>query len=183
MARTQEAAQFGAPQSNNPQSHETKIGLLRASKVVVVFVYIVVMVNLVLLALGFCLQLFGASTDAEFTRWVYRAVERIMQPFRGMFPSRALSDQSVFDASLLFAMVVYAIVGIGLHALISWLTEKIVTLRRREQVAQRRVRPGGPISSPVGPPEAPVGVAQPAHLPDPSYPPDQSYPSDPRARF
>jgi uncharacterized protein YggT (Ycf19 family) len=168
VASTQAAAQLGAPPSTNPQSDETKIGLLRVSKAVVVFVYLFVLVNLVLLSLGFVLQLFGASTDAEFTQWVYRAVERIMQPFRGMFPSRTLSDESVLDVSLLFAMIVYAVVGIGLHALINWLTDKIVTLRRRAQATQRRGRPGGPISSPLGPPGAPA---------------DPTAPADPRARY
>jgi hypothetical protein len=39
---------------------------------------------------------------------VYRNVERIMEPFRGMFPTHALNDRSVVDFSLLFAMIVYA---------------------------------------------------------------------------
>ena len=55
------------------------------------------LINLVLLTLGFFLRLFGASTDAEFTRWVYRNVDRIMEPFRGIFPSHAVSDVSVLD--------------------------------------------------------------------------------------
>jgi uncharacterized protein YggT (Ycf19 family) len=109
---------------------EAKLWLLRVAKALVVFVYAVVIVNLVLLTLGFFLQLFGASTDAEFTRWVYRNVERIMEPFRGMFPSQAVSDQSVLDVSLLFAMIVYSLVGIAVHALVTWLTGRIVALRR-----------------------------------------------------
>jgi uncharacterized protein YggT (Ycf19 family) len=114
---------------------ERQLWLLRVAKAVVVLVYAFVLINLVLLTLGFFLRLFGASTDAEFTRWVYRNVERIMEPFRGMFPSKALSDQSVLDVSLLFAMIVYSIVGIALHALVEWLTGKIVSLRERERMA------------------------------------------------
>ena len=113
-----------------PTDHTPQLWLLRAAKAVVVLVYVFVLIDLVLLALGFFLRLFGASTDAEFTRWVYRNVDRIMEPFRGMFPARAVSDVSVLDVSLLFAMIVYAIIGIALHALVEWLTGKIVARRR-----------------------------------------------------
>jgi uncharacterized protein YggT (Ycf19 family) len=63
--------------------NDTQLWILRLAKVVVVFVYAVVTLNLVLLALGFVLRLFGASTSAAFTEWVYRTVARIMEPFRG----------------------------------------------------------------------------------------------------
>jgi uncharacterized protein YggT (Ycf19 family) len=146
------------PSTTAPANAEgdTKLWLLQAAKVLVVFVYAVVLVNLVLLLLGFFLQLFGASTDAEFTRWVYRNVERIMQPFRGMFPSQAISDQSVLDVSLLFAMILYSLVGIGVHALVTWLTNRIVALRRLRQVPLASVRQlGGPTPPPVAPPNQP----------------------------
>ncbi len=120
--------------------HGTQLWLLRAAKAVVVLVYVFVLIDLVLLTLGFFLRLFGASTDAEFTRWVYRNVDRIMEPFRGMFPSHAVSDVSVLDTSLLFAMVVYTILGIAVHALVEWLTSKIVNLRERDRIAARERR-------------------------------------------
>jgi uncharacterized protein YggT (Ycf19 family) len=109
------------------------LGILRVARVLVAFVYVVVTACLVVLFLGFVLQLFGASTDAEFTRWVYRNVERIMEPFRGMFPSPTLSDRSVLDVSLLFAMIVYALAALGLHALVSWLAGRIAAANRPRQ--------------------------------------------------
>lgn len=121
--------------ATEPTGHEPQLWLLRVAKGVVVLVYAFVLIDLVLLTLGFFLRLFGASTDAEFTRWVYRNVDRIMEPFRGMFPSQALSEQSVLDVSLLFAMIVYSIVGIALHALVEWLTGKVGALRHRQQIA------------------------------------------------
>lgn len=127
----------GSPPAE-PASPDAKVWLVQVAKVVVVFIYVVVIVNLVLLTLGFVLELFGASTDAEFTRWVYRNVERVMDPFRGMFPSHAVTDQSVLDVSLLFAMIVYAIAGIALHTLVAWLTGKLSALRRQQQATLRR---------------------------------------------
>jgi uncharacterized protein YggT (Ycf19 family) len=122
----------GSPPAE-PATPDAKVWIVRAAKAVVVFIYAVVIVNLVLLTLGFALELFGASTDAAFTRWVYRNVERVMDPFRGMFPSHAVTDQSVLDVSLLFAMIVYAIAGIALHTLVAWLTGKLSTLRHQQQ--------------------------------------------------
>jgi uncharacterized protein YggT (Ycf19 family) len=149
--------------ATEPTGHDTRIWLLRAAKAVVVLIYAFVLIDLVLLTLGFFLRLFGASTDAEFTRWVYRNVDRIMEPFRGMFPSHAVSDVSVVDVSLLFAMIVYAIAGIALHALVEWMTGRIVGLRHRQQMASLQRQHAA----------APVG-------PQPDVPPVASYPLPPR---
>lgn len=138
-----------------PAGQNATLWLLRAAKAVIVFVYAVVLIDLVMLTLGFFLRLFGASTDAEFTRWVDRGVERIMEPFRGMFPSQQLSDQSVLDVSLLFAMIVYAIAAIAFHALVVWLTGKIVTLRRRRQIAETAISAAGPPDIPPRPAPGP----------------------------
>jgi uncharacterized protein YggT (Ycf19 family) len=139
--------------------NDTQLWILRLAKVVVVFVYAVVTLNLVLLALGFVLRLFGASTSAAFTEWVYRTVARIMEPFRGMFPSQEVGDRSIVDFSLLFAMIVYALLAMALHALVSWLAAKVVQVTRDQQRAQALAawdvdapggpRPGGP--APVAP--------------------------------
>jgi uncharacterized protein YggT (Ycf19 family) len=127
---------------------DTHLWILRLAKGIVAFVYAVVTLCLVLLALGFALQLFGASTSADFTEWVYRSVDRIMEPFRGMFPSRELSEGSIVDFSLLFAMIVYSIVAIALHALVSWLAVRVVAVRRDRQRAQHAAlaqpSPAGP---------------------------------------
>jgi uncharacterized protein YggT (Ycf19 family) len=131
---------------DRPAPPEGDTGLawvLRLARVIVLFVYVVVAANLVILTLGFVLRLAGASTDAEFTRWVYRNVDRIMEPFRGMFPPQPLNDRSVFDASLLFAMIIYGIAAIALHALVSWLARHIVAINRRND-AYRQVPPRRP---------------------------------------
>jgi uncharacterized protein YggT (Ycf19 family) len=148
--------------------HEPQLWLLRAAKAVVVLVYAIVLINLVLLTLGFFLRLFGASTDAEFTRWVYRNVDRIMEPFRGIFPSHAVSDVSVLDVSLLFAMVVYAIVAIAVHALVAWLTGKIVALRERERIAELQRQRAA--VAPAYQPEVPRTPGYPGSEPAAGYP-------------
>lgn len=136
--------------------NDTHLWILRLAKGVVVFVYAVVTLCLVLLALGFVLQLFGASTTADFTEWVYRSVDRIMEPFRGMFPSRELGEGSIVDFSLLFAMIVYSIVAIALHALVSWLADRVMRVRRDQQRAQQAAHAQpSPVAPEAAYPEAP----------------------------
>jgi len=158
------------PSPEPPMEKPTHLWLLRAMKGLVVFIYAVVLIDLVMLLLGFFLRLFGASTDAEFTRWVYRSVDRIMEPFRGMFPTVEGDGQSVLDVSLLFAAIVYTIAAIALNYLVVWLTDKIIALRRREQTAAYQ-RPPSPA---VYPPMARVPATPTPGAPAPGYPPDGS---------
>ena len=93
-------------------------------------VYAFVIVALVMLLLGFFLLLLGANPDAPFAEWLYRGLRRVMAPFRGLFEPVQLDGRSVLDVSILFAMIVYGIVALALHALIEWLTARILTMRR-----------------------------------------------------
>ena len=136
---------------------DTHLGILRIGRAIVAFIYAVVTVCLVLLTLAFFLQLFGANPAADFTEWVYRSVRRIMEPFRGMFPSEQLGERSVLNFSLLFAMIVYAILALALHALVSWLTASVVKARQEERRARALAPPVGEARSQAPPWEADRG--------------------------
>ncbi len=73
------------------------------------------------------LLLLGANPNADFTEWIYRALARVMAPFRGMFEPVPLDGRSVLDTSVLFAMVVYGIVGLLLNSLINWLRVQLIS--------------------------------------------------------
>jgi uncharacterized protein YggT (Ycf19 family) len=105
------------------------IVVARIARALTYLVYAFVIVALIILLLGFFLQLFGANPDAPFAEWLYRGLRRVMAPFRGLFEPVALDGRSVLDISILFAMLVYAIVGLALHAFIEWLTGLIVAMR------------------------------------------------------
>ena len=105
------------------------IGVARVARVLTYLVYAYVMVALILLLLGFFLLLFGANPDAPFAEWLYRGLRRVMAPFRGLFEPIPLDGRSVLDVSILFAMIVYAIVALALQALIEWLTARILAMR------------------------------------------------------
>ncbi len=113
----------------------TEIGVARVARAVTYLVYAFVIVAMVILVLGFFLLLFGANPDAPFAAWVYRSLDRVMAPFRGIFKPVPINGNSVLDTSVLFAMIVYAIVGLALNALIDWLTATIGRLRAQEWAA------------------------------------------------
>lgn len=113
-------------------------------------VYGYVVVTEVILGLGFTLLLFGANPEPSFVQWVYRSLDRAMEPFRGIFTPIDLGTtgnqvESVLDTSVLFAMIVYAIVAFAARALIDWLTLRIARLDHEEREHQRMVasRPAG----------------------------------------
>ncbi len=115
---------------------DASITIVRIARALTYLVYAFVLITLVILVLGFFLLLFGANPDAPFSEWAYRSLDRVMAPFRGIFESVQLNGESVLDTSVLFAMIVYGIVGIALSALIHWLTDKLLVLRRKQALAQ-----------------------------------------------
>jgi hypothetical protein len=116
----------------------TRRVLLWMSRALSYFVYAYLVVVEIILFMGFFLLLFGANPSASFTDWVYRSLDRAMEPFRGIFTPIELGTtagndvQSVFETSVLFAMIVYGIVAIAVHALITWLSNRMYRLEAEE---------------------------------------------------
>ena len=145
-------------------TRDVKLTVGTITKVLLWLVYVWVIVDLVLLFLAFILRLLGANPDAGFTEWVYRSVQRAMSPFRGIFEPIALTDDSVLDTSLLFAMIIYGLVALFLRAGIDWLSTFVA--RHRRQLEQERwaaaqaaatAQAGGRVAVP---PAATAAVAQ-----------------------
>ncbi len=104
----------------------------------------VLLVELVLF-LGFFLLLFGANPSSGFAEWVYRSLANAMEPFRGIFAPIELGTTgndvvAVFETSVLFAMIVYGVVALALHAVIDWLSARIAKIERIEAVEAARAR-------------------------------------------
>ena len=113
----------------------TKMGIEKFGRALVYLVYFWVVLSLVILVMGFFLLLFGANPDASFAEWTYRALDRVMKPFRGLFQPVDLSGNSVLDTSVIFAMIVYSILALALRALIDWLTYRIALVQREAALA------------------------------------------------
>jgi uncharacterized protein YggT (Ycf19 family) len=101
-------------------------------RAIVWFVYAFALFAIVIATLAFVLQLFGADPNNEFAQWVYRSASRVTAPFRGIFPSH-VSGNSVFDVSLLFAIIMYALFALLVNALVDYIDRK-----RNESIRQDR---------------------------------------------
>lgn len=114
-----------APEAPAPPPEPGSVKGLLVAKVLTWLVYAYVVVAVVMLTLYFFLLLFNADPSASFAEWVYRSADRVMEPFRGIFPTKEAGNGSVLDFAVLFAMLVYGIVALLLHSLISWLDYRI----------------------------------------------------------
>jgi uncharacterized protein YggT (Ycf19 family) len=106
---------------------------LRVSKGIVMFVYGFAIACTVILAMAFFLELFNANEGTPFVEWVFRATDRVMQPFRGIFPPVEGQNGSLFDPALLFGIFMYWLLAIGMQALVGWIDRKIAAHRAAEQ--------------------------------------------------
>jgi hypothetical protein len=135
---------------------ETKMGIEKVGRAVVYLVYFWVVLSIAVLVMGFFLLLFGANPDAAFAEWTYRALDRVMKPFRGLFESVDLSGNSVLDTSVLFAMIVYSMLALALRALIDWLTYRIALVQRQAELAASTQPATVTTMPPVSPPYQPT---------------------------
>jgi hypothetical protein len=119
----------------------TRKGFVWMSRLVSYVVYFWIIAAELIMALGFSLLLFGANPSSPFADWAYRNLDRTMKPFRGIFAPIELGQTgndvgAVFDTSVLFAMIVYGVLLILIHALIGWLTHRLYVLERQEHDEQ-----------------------------------------------
>jgi uncharacterized protein YggT (Ycf19 family) len=117
----------GAPTSG-VKERRSAIFAVRIGRGIVYAAYAFAALAIVILTIAFFLRLFAANPSTPFVEWVYRVTDRIMQPFRGIFPPASGQEGSVLDVSLLFAMLMYGLLALVLHALISWLNRKLYML-------------------------------------------------------
>ena len=73
--------------------------------------------------IAFFLELFGANPSSGFAQWIYRSASRVTAPFRGIFPSH-VNGNSVLDVSLLFAIIMYALFALLVHALVDFIERR-----------------------------------------------------------
>lgn len=114
------------------------------AKVVSYFVYFYVLFVEIILTLGFLLLLAGANPSSSFVTWIYRSLDRAMEPFRGIFTpidvglTGGNQVESVFETSVLFAMIIYGILAVVIQALVSWTSGQLNRLDDEDREYQRR---------------------------------------------
>jgi uncharacterized protein YggT (Ycf19 family) len=142
---------------------------IRIARGLVWFLYAWVVVTIVLLFMAFILQLFAANPQAGFVEWVYRSTTRAMAPFRGIFQPVELSERSTLDVSILFAMVVYLFVALGLNAAVEWVSARLHQSERTDREQAQLQAQVAASAAPIGPERivqlaGPAGAAMSARL-------------------
>jgi len=153
---------------------QSKVGwaqqtIMWISRVVTFLIYLYVLFVEIILLLGFLLLLGGANPSSSFVEWVYRSLDRAMKPFRGIFVQIELGVTgndvpSVFDMSVLFAMIMYGILAIVVSTLLSWLNARAARLDREDKEYRRQQIIGQAIAGPQ------PGTPAPTSAPLPSAP-------------
>ncbi len=162
--------------------HPVRRSALWLSRALSLIVYVYVMIVEAILFLGFFLLLLGANPTSSFVEWVYRSMDRAMRPFRGIFEPVELGTNNadvaaVLDTSVLFAMIVYAILAIAIHSLLEWLTSRLARLDRADAEYRRQQLIEQQMAASAVPGYAP-GTAVPGATPPTWNPMAWAYPSD-----
>lgn len=108
------------------EQSDTTVVALKVARGLTYLVYAYVLVAITFLAIGSVLLLFGANKDVGFTQFVYTAGSHFLEPFRGIFPGVQVGDSGYFSTSAVFAIIMYTIFALALHALINYVTLKMV---------------------------------------------------------
>lgn len=82
------------------------------------------------LGLRFILMLFGANSSNGFVSWVYEMSSVLLEPFRGIFPTRVYENAYVVEFSTIFAMLVYAFAALLLVAAVEAVTSPASTKKK-----------------------------------------------------
>ncbi len=144
--------------------------IYRVTRVLTWLIYAFAVVAIAFLATSFFLKLLNANEAAPFVKWVDRATRILMQPFRGIFPAVEAESGSVFDASLLFAMLMYGMLAMGMHALLDWIDRRMAAARTVQSETYARSQTATPREAgvvEVPPARAPMAEARAAPA-DPS---------------
>jgi uncharacterized protein YggT (Ycf19 family) len=76
--------------------------------------------TVLILLTNFLMQFFGANMATGFGTWIVAHSKTVMSPFNGMFPTYHLFGSSVLDASMLAAIIIYALIGSAVTSLFGW---------------------------------------------------------------
>ncbi|MGA9275549.1 MAG: hypothetical protein WBV89_01245, partial [Ilumatobacter sp.] len=79
------ATQVNPNHHEPPDQQQAKRYIALGARFVGYLVYVYVLIVEVFLFFGFILLLFGANSSAGFVSWIYRNLDRAMDPFRGIF--------------------------------------------------------------------------------------------------
>jgi len=92
-------------------------------------IYLVFGIIDAVLLIRLVLKLLGANAHAGFAQFTYGLTDFFLAPFKGLLPT-IVSGQSVLELSLIFAILIYSLIALGLVRLVA------ISLSRSVMVSQ-----------------------------------------------
>jgi hypothetical protein len=105
--------------------HVKAPGYLRVSKVIALALYAWVLFGIIVLGIRVFLLAFSANPSTSFVNFIYTTSATFLEPFRGIFPPKAVSETGYLDVAALFAMIMYGLIGWGFSTLLGYIQSKI----------------------------------------------------------
>lgn len=122
----------------NKKNNDSALVFIKGARVLTYLVYAYAITACGFLATGFFLLLFSANSSTAFVKFVYDTAAIFLAPFRGIFPVKPVGETGYFSSSALFAIIMYMLLALGMHALINYLTMKMVNSQRELDRAERQ---------------------------------------------
>lgn len=107
-------------------------GYLQISKILGYVMYAWVFFGIIVLGLRVFLLAFSANTSTPFVEFIYRTSADYLEPFRGIFPSKSISETGYLDVAAIFAIIIYLLIGWGFSAFIRYIQSRISAFEDQE---------------------------------------------------
>jgi uncharacterized protein YggT (Ycf19 family) len=121
--------------TTEPKNEIVIPGYLRISRVIAYVMYAWVIFGVATLLMRVFLLAFSANATTPFVEFIYTTSADYLEPFRGIFPSKAIGETGYFDVAAVFAIIVYLFIMWGFSSLIKYLQYKIDMSREEQRLA------------------------------------------------
>jgi uncharacterized protein YggT (Ycf19 family) len=118
---------------------------LEIGKVITYAMYAWVIFGVIVLGLQVFLLAFSANPSTPFVNFIYNTAASFLQPFRGIFPPKAVSATGYLDVAALFAMIIYGLIGWGFAGLINYIKTKIAAFKHDAEMDELRQNQTQPV--------------------------------------
>lgn len=142
---------------------------LRITRLLVWLVYSLVLIAVLILGFAFFFKLTDANPAAGFVDWIYGASDTLASPFREIWAASEGSGGSVFDWSLLFAIFMYALLAIAVHAGVTAIDRRIYRRKQEQWLQQQQAAEQARAYAASNQPQPPSDVPPPPPPPPPAY--------------
>lgn len=130
-------------QTNQDQEDKVKVPAhLIIGKVVLYALYAWVLFGIITLGLRVFLLAFSANPTTPFVEFIYNTSANFLQPFRGIFPPKPVSETGYIDVTSMFAMIIYGFIAWGFSALLEYVKNRITvtTVEQEAEIAEKKQR-------------------------------------------